>query len=113
MESTAQNPTENTQPDATFFGVTVPKFDLPKFDLPKFDLSKFDLPKFDLPKFDLPKFDRPKFDRPQVDFTALNDLAGVVKNAASDSVLAATQTATKVRNSATHTVTLVREAVGV
>jgi hypothetical protein len=98
MESTAQNPTENTQPDATFFGVTVPKFDLPKFDLPKFDLSKFDLP---------------KFDRPQVDFTALNDLAGVVKNAASDSVLAATQTATKVRNSATHTVTLVREAVGV
>ncbi len=108
MESTAQNPTENTQPDATFFGVTVPKFDLPKFDLPKFDLPKFDLPKFDLPKFDLPKFDRP-----QVDFTALNDLAGVVKNAASDSVLAATQTATKVRNSATHTVTLVREAVGV
>lgn len=103
MESTAQNPTENTQPDATFFGVTVPKFDLPKFDLPKFDL----------PKFDLPKFDLPKFDRPQVDFTALNDLAGVVKNAASDSVLAATQTATKVRNSATHTVTLVREAVGV
>jgi hypothetical protein len=108
MESTAQNPTENTQPDATFFGVTVPKFDLPKFDLPKFDLPKFDLPKFDLSKFDLPKFDRP-----QVDFTALNDLAGVVKNAASDSVLAATQTATKVRNSATHTVTLVREAVGV
>ena len=108
MESTAQNPTENTQPDATFFGVTVPKFDLPKFDLPKFDLPKFDLPKFDLPKFDLHKFDRP-----QVDFTALNDLAGVVKNAASDSVLAATQTATKVRNSATHTVTLVREAVGV
>ncbi len=103
MESTAQNPTENTQPDATFFGVTVPKFDLPKFDLPKFDL----------PKFDLSKFDLPKFDRPQVDFTALNDLAGVVKNAASDSVLAATQTATKVRNSATHTVTLVREAVGV
>ena len=108
MESTAQNPTENTQPDATFFGVTVPKFDLSKFDL-----SKFDLPKFDLPKLDLPKFDLPKFDRPQVDFTALNDLAGVVKNAASDSVLAATQTATKVRNSATHTVTLVREAVGV
>ena len=103
MESTAQNPTENTQPDATFFGVTVPKFDLPKFDLPKFDL----------PKFDLPKFELPKFERPQVDFTALNDLAGVVKNAASDSVLAATQTATKVRNSATHTVTLVREAVGV
>ena len=108
MESTAQNPTENTQPDATFFGVTVPKFDLSKFDL-----SKFDLPKFDLPKLDLPKFDLPKFDRPQVDFTALNDLAGVVKNAASDSVLAATQTATKVRNSATNTVTLVREAVGV
>ena len=108
MESTAQNPTENTQPDATFFGVTVPKFDLSKFDL-----SKFDLPKFDLPKFDLPKFDLPKFDRPQVDFTALNDLAGVVKNAASDSVLAATQTVTKARNSATHTVTLVREAVGV
>jgi hypothetical protein len=108
MESTAQNPTDNTQPDATFLGVTVPKFDLPKFDLPKFDLPKFDLSKFDLPKFDLPKFDRP-----QVDFTALNDLAGVVKNAASDSVLAATQTATKVRNSATHTVTLVREAVGV
>jgi len=36
-----------------------------------------------------------------------------VKSAASDTMLTATQTATKVRNSASHTVTLVREAVGV
>ncbi len=83
MENIGQDETQETTPDTTFFGVTIPKFDLPKVELPK------------------------------VDLTALNDLAGVVRNAASDTMLTATQTATKVRNSAAHTVTLVREAVGV
>lgn len=92
MENIAQDNTqENTQEttaDTTFFGVTIPKFDLPKVELPKVEF-------------------------PKVDLTALNDLAEVVRNAASDTMLTATQTATKVRNGAAHTVTLVREAVGV
>lgn len=84
---------ENTTQDTTFFGVTIPKLDLPKLDLPKFEL----------PKVDFPKFDRATF----------NDAAEAVKGAASDTVLTATQTVTKVRNGAAYTVTLVREAVGV
>lgn len=85
-----------------FFGVQVPKVDLPKFDMPKFDFPKIELPKVELPKVDFPK----------VDFSSLNGVAETVKTAASDSVLTASQAATKVRNSAAHTVTLVREAVG-
>lgn len=80
-----------------FFGVQVPKVDLPKFDMPKFDFPKVELPKVELPK---------------VDFASLNGVAETVKTAASDTVLTASQAATKVRNSAAHTVTLVREAVG-
>jgi hypothetical protein len=96
--------TENvTTPDtdstgSAFFGVPIPTFDLPKFELPKFDLSKVDFLKVDLPK---------------VDLSAFTGVADSVKTAASDTMLTATQTATKVRNSASHTVTLVREAVGV
>lgn len=90
-----------------FFGVQVPKVELPKIELPKVDLPKFDMPKFDMPKFDFPKVELPK-----VDFSSLNGVAETVKTAASDTVLTASQAATKVRNSATHTVTLVREAVG-
>ena len=94
---------EDTTKDTTFFGMTIPRVDIPKLDIPKFDLPKLDLPKFDLPKIDFPKVDR----------TAINDVTEAVKNAAADTMLTATQTATKVRNSAAHTVTLVREAVGV
>ena len=81
-----------------FFGVQIPKFDVPKFDMPKFDMPKFEFPKVELPK---------------VDFSSLNGVAETVKTAASDTVLTASQAATKVRNSAAHTVTLVREAVGI
>lgn len=93
MENIAQDNTQENTADTTFFGVTIPKFDLPKVELPKVEFPKVELPK--------------------VDLTALNDLAEVVRNAASDTMLTATQTATKVRNGAAHTVTLVREAVGV
>lgn len=86
-----------------FFGVQIPKFDVPKFDMPKFDMPKFEFPKVELPKVELPK----------VDFSSLNGVAETVKTAASDTVLTASQAATKVRNSAAHTVTLVREAVGI
>lgn len=103
-----EDTTKDTTKDTTFFGMTIPRVDIPKLDIPKFDLPKLDLPKLDLPKFDLPKIDFPKVDR-----TAINDVTEAVKNAAADTMLTATQTATKVRNSAAHTVTLVREAVGV
>ena len=86
-----------------FFGVQIHKFDVPKFDMPKFDMPKFEFPKVELPKVELPK----------VDFSSLNGVAETVKTAASDTVLTASQAATKVRNSAAHTVTLVREAVGI
>ena len=91
-----------------FFGVQIPKFDVPKFDMPKFDMPKFEFPKVELPKVELPKVELPK-----VDFSSLNGVAETVKTAASDTVLTASQAATKVRNSAAHTVTLVREAVGI
>ena len=100
---------ENTT-TTKFFGVQVPKVELPKVELPKVDLPKFDMPKFDFSKVELPKVELPK-----VDFSSLNGLNGIaetVKTAASDTVLTASQAATKVRNSAAHTVTLVREAVG-
>lgn len=92
----------------TFFGVQIPKIDLSKFEMPKVEFPKFELPKVEMPKFELPKVEFPK-----VDVTAFNEVASTVKTAASDSMLAATQAANKVRNSAAHTVTLVREAVGV
>lgn len=92
----------------TFFGVQIPKIDLSKLEMPKVEFPKFELPKVEMPKFELPKVEFPK-----VDVTAFNEVASTVKTAASDSMLAATQAANKVRNSAAHTVTLVREAVGV
>ncbi len=102
----------------TFFGFQIPKIDLsklemPKVEFPKFEMPKVELPKFELPKVEIPKFELPKVEFPKVDVTAFNEVASTVKTAASDSVLAATQAANKVRNSAAHTVTLVREAVGV
>ena len=99
---------EDNTKDTTFFGVSIPKLDLPKFEFPKVDLSKVDLPKVDFSKVDFSKVDFSKVDR-----ATLNDAADAVKSAASDTVLIATQTATKVRNGAAYTVTLVREAVGV
>ena len=99
---------ETPESSNTFFGVQIPKIDLSKLEMPKVEFPKFELPKVEMPKFELPKVEFPK-----VDVTAFNEVASTVKSAASDSVLAATQAANKVRNSAAHTVTLVREAVGV
>jgi len=114
---------ETPESSNTFFGVQIPKIDLsklempkvefPKFELPKVEMPKFELPKVEMPKVEMPKFELPKVEFPKVDVTAFNEVASTVKSAASDSVLAATQAANKVRNSAAHTVTLVREAVGV
>lgn len=99
---------ETPESSNTFFGVQIPKIDLSKLEMPKVEFPKFELPKVEMPKFELPKVEFPK-----VDVTAFNEVASTVKTAASDSMLAATQAANKVRNSAAHTVTLVREAVGV
>ena len=68
--------------------------DLPKFDLPKFDLPKVDLPKFELPKFDLPK---------------LPDVPAWV----GDARARAHGRAVSAKDTVSHTVTLIREAVGV
>jgi len=104
---------ETPESSNTFFGVQIPKIDLSKLEMPKVEFPKFELPEVEMPKFELPKFELPKVEFPKVDVTAFNEVASTVKSAASDSVLAATQAANKVRNSAAHTVTLVREAVGV
>ena len=98
----------NTSSKFNFFGV-----DLPKIDLPKIDLPKIDLPKFDLPKFDLPKIDLPTLNMPAVHMDGVNTAIDAVKSAAKDGYTSATEAATKVRNGAGHTVTLVREAIGV
>jgi len=104
---------ETPESSKTFFGVQIPKIDLSKLEMPKVEFPKFELPKVEMPKVEMPKFELPKVEFPKVDVTAFNEVASTVKSAASDSVLAATQAANKVRNSAAHTVTLVREAVGV
>ena len=93
----------NTSSKFNFFGVDLPKIDLPKIDLPKFDLPKFDLPKIDLPTLNMPA----------VHMDGVNTAIDAVKSAAKDGYTSATEAATKVRNGAGHTVTLVREAIGV
>ena len=93
----------NTSSKFNFFGVDLPKIDLPKIDLPKIDLPKFDLPKIDLPTLNMPA----------VHMDGVNTAIDAVKSAAKDGYTSATEAATKVRNGAGHTVTLVREAIGV
>jgi hypothetical protein len=93
----------NTSSKFNFFGVDLPKIDLPKFDLPKIDLPKFDLPKIDLPTLNMPA----------VHMDGVNTAIDAVKSAAKDGYTSATEAATNVRNGAGHTVTLVREAIGV
>ena len=84
-----------------------------KFNFFGVDLPKIDLPKFDLPKFDLPKIDLPTLNMPAVHMDGVNTAIDAVKSAAKDGYTSATEAATKVRNGAGHTVTLVREAIGV
>ena len=79
----------------------------------KFNFFGVDLPKIDLPKFDLPKIDLPTLNMPAVHMDGVNTAIDAVKSAAKDGYTSATEAATNVRNGAGHTVTLVREAIGV
>jgi len=69
--------------------------------------------KFNFFGVDLPKIDLPTLNMPAVHMDGVNTAIGAVKSAAKDGYITATEAATKVRNSAGHTVTLVREAIGV
>ena len=93
----------NTSSKFNFFGV----------DLPKIDLPKIDLPKIDLPKVNVPTLNIPTLNMPAVHMDGVNTAIDAVKSAAKDGYTSATEAATKVRNGAGHTVTLVREAIGV
>ena len=84
-----------------------------KFNFFGVDLPKIDLPKIDLPKINLPKVDVPTLNMPAVHMDGVNTAIDAVKSAAKDGYTTATEAATKVRNGAGHTVTLVREAIGV
>lgn len=75
--------------------------------------NKFNFFGVDLPKIELPKIDLPTFNIPAVHMDGVNSAIGAVKSAANDGYTTATEAATKVRNSAGHTITLVREAIGV
>ena len=79
----------------------------------KFNFFGVDLPKIDLPKINLPKVDVPTLNMPAVHMDGVNTAIDAVKSAAKDGYTSATEAATKVRNGAGHTVTLVREAIGV
>ena len=79
----------------------------------KFNFFGVDLPKIDLPRIDLPRIDLPTFNIPAIHMDGVNSAIGAVKSAANDGYTTATEAATKVRNSAGHTITLVREAIGV
>lgn len=83
-------------------------FTLPGVDLPKFDLPKFEVPKFEVPKFEVPKFDRSTLSElaAKVHVPAVGAWAGEARTRAHD-------TAASVKGGVTHTVTLLREAVGV
>lgn len=69
--------------------------------------------KFNFFGVDLPKIDLPTLNMPAVHMDGVNTAIDAVKSAAKDGYTSATEAATKVRNDAGHTVTLVREAIGV
>jgi hypothetical protein len=69
--------------------------------------------KFNFFGVDLPKIDLPTLNMPAVHMDGVNTAIDAVKSAAKDGYTSATEAATKVRNGAGHTVTLVREAIGV
>ena len=75
--------------------------------------NKFNVFGVDLPKIDLPKIDLPKIDLPTLNMNGVNTAIDAAKSAAKDGYTTATEAATKIRNSASHTLTLVREAIGV
>ncbi len=84
-----------------------------KFNFFGVDLPKIDLPKINLPKVDVPTLNMPTLNMPAVHMDGVNTAIDAVKSAAKDGYTTATEAATKVRNGAGHTVTLVREAIGV
>ena len=84
-----------------------------KFNFFGVDLPKIDLPKINLPKVDVPTLNMPTLNMPAVHMDGVNTAIDAVKSAAKDGYTSATEAATKVRNGAGHTVTLVREAIGV
>ena len=75
--------------------------------------SKFNFFGVELPKIDMPKVNMPAVNMSAVNMDGVNTAIDAVKSAAKDGYTTATEAATKVRNSAGHTVTLVREAIGV
>jgi hypothetical protein len=84
-----------TKPDVWFTLPAVDRLGIPQVSVPK-DLTKIELPKFELPKVDLPKVS-------DVDVRAFAEQARDRAHA----------TATDVRKNVSHTVTLLREVVGV
>ena len=94
---------------ATTLTETASRFSMP-FAIPTLDLSKVDLSKVDLSKVDLPRVDLSRFDPRELDVQAL---ASTAKDAAVSAKSKATAVSNDVRKNITHTVTLVREAVGI
>lgn len=64
-------------------------------------------------KFNFFGVELPKIAMPTVNMDGVNTALDTVKSAAKDGYTTATEAATKVRNSAGQTITLVREAIGV
>ena len=71
--------------------------------------SRFSMP-FAVPTFDLPKVDLSRFDPRELD---VNALASTAKGAAVTAKSKATAVSIDVRKNIAHTVTLLREAVGI
>ncbi len=84
-----------------------------KFKFLGVELPKIDMPRIELPKVEMPKVDFPKIDMSVVNMERVNTAIDAVKSAAKDGYATATEAATKVRHSTGHTVTLVREAIGI
>jgi len=95
-----------TKPKATTKSkaATAAKETASRFSLP------FAVPTFDLPKVDLSKVDLSRFDPRELD---VNALASTAKDAAVSAKSKATNVSIDVRKNITHTVTLLREAVGI
>ena len=98
-KATAKPKTAIKSKAATTTNETASRFSLP-----------FAVPTFDLPKVDLSKVDLSRFDPRELDVQAL---ASTAKDAAVSAKSKATAVSNDVRKNITHTVTLVREAVGI
>lgn len=88
--------------------ISLPDFTMPDVKLPKLEIPKVDLPKVELPKVDLSKVKLPEITRP--DFAAAAGSVSEFTDKAKAKAAAGTE---QVKTSVAHTVTLVREAVGV